>query len=665
MLKLKNKLNSNGFGHIEFTMLITVVVCIFGIGYFVLNHIDSHKSNSYTSLATFSSEGVQFEEEACISSQSGSSPNQIDTVLAKITVDNQAGPSTEITSHGRTSGGYNPLAYYVIDSQEPVTTDNWVTGYTSSISFTLSPTSQNSSFSLGIEPSSTIMSSGSYQIVGSLSLCSPSAKVANLSTISNSPTNQTSTSSSSSTSSSTSTTSATPTSSTTSSTSSSPDTSPSSKSTTTTSTTVSPSSSKTTSTAPTTTITKTSTPTPSQAIPPSPTVSLKASSTSLVVGGSNTISWSSTNASSCSASNSWAGSKSTSGSVSTGVFNTPAGYTYTLDCIGNGGNISSSVTINVSGTPLIIAGNSKTNCIELNAINGFIDDSQISAITSITGVNYNCVLVYNQPMPNWADWDTPWAFNSYYNWGAWIAQSTNHQVIFGQDLIPQSIQNNSDPLTWEQECDAGDFNSYATALGQDLVSNGGSSLIIRLGIEANGTWETDYVGTTTQEQNAWAQCYDNEVTAMRAVPNSHFLFVWNPNICTGNMPLNEWYPGNNYVDIIGADAYDEDCWNPQTVSQEGWSAYYTDPTENNPYSSEFPSLSNIVSFAAANNKPFALPEWGESSSLPDDPTYVTDMANLVKNNNTSFQAWFDDGSQGTRMLGSSIPLSTSAYKSAF
>jgi beta-mannanase len=149
------------------------------------------------------------------------------------------------------------------------------------------------------------------------------------------------------------------------------------------------------------------------------------------------------------------------------------------------------------------------------------------------------------------------------------------------------------------------------------------------------------------------------------VSGSHFLFVWNPNICTENLPLNEWYPGNSYVDIIGADAYDEDCNNLQTVSEEGWAAYANDSSANTPNNSNYPSLNNIEAFAAANGKPFALPEWGESTSESDDPTYVTDMGQMVKDDDTSFQAWFDDGSQGTQMLGPDIPLSTSAYEQEF
>ena len=63
-------------------------------------------------------------------------------------------------------------------------------------------------------------------------------------------------------------------------------------------------------------------------------------------GSSATLSWSSTNATSCSAGGSWSGSKSTSGSASTGALS--ATSTFTLLCSGPGGSTSQSVTVVVT-----------------------------------------------------------------------------------------------------------------------------------------------------------------------------------------------------------------------------------------------------------------------------------------------------------------------------
>jgi hypothetical protein len=81
-----------------------------------------------------------------------------------------------------------------------------------------------------------------------------------------------------------------------------------------------------------------------------PTVDIKANDSdgpiTIPSGTSATLSWTSTDATSCTASGGWSGGKATSGSESTG--NLTASKTYTLTCNGPGGSGSDSVTVNVS-----------------------------------------------------------------------------------------------------------------------------------------------------------------------------------------------------------------------------------------------------------------------------------------------------------------------------
>jgi len=81
-----------------------------------------------------------------------------------------------------------------------------------------------------------------------------------------------------------------------------------------------------------------------------PTVSLSASPTSITSGDYSTLTWSSTNASSCSASGGWTGSVATSGSKATDPLTVST--TYTLTCTGSGGSASQNTTITVAtGAP--------------------------------------------------------------------------------------------------------------------------------------------------------------------------------------------------------------------------------------------------------------------------------------------------------------------------
>jgi hypothetical protein len=80
--------------------------------------------------------------------------------------------------------------------------------------------------------------------------------------------------------------------------------------------------------------------------PPAPTVSLSANPLSVNYNGSSTLSWSSTNATSCTASGDWSGSKATSGSQTRSSLTTTS--TFILTCTGAGGSATRSVTVSVA-----------------------------------------------------------------------------------------------------------------------------------------------------------------------------------------------------------------------------------------------------------------------------------------------------------------------------
>lgn len=79
-----------------------------------------------------------------------------------------------------------------------------------------------------------------------------------------------------------------------------------------------------------------------------PTLAFTASSGVIPFGGSTTVNWSSTNATSCTASGTWTGSKALVGAQSLAPFATA---TYTLSCSGSGESVTKSVTVTVLPPP--------------------------------------------------------------------------------------------------------------------------------------------------------------------------------------------------------------------------------------------------------------------------------------------------------------------------
>jgi hypothetical protein len=318
-----------------------------------------------------------------------------------------------------------------------------------------------------------------------------------------------------------------------------------------------------------------------------------------------------------------------------------------------------------AGPSSAVAWNTKENCINPDMTTGILSQSLFNSITGLTGVNYNCLSMFSNPASSWWNWEQPWMLVHPDGFSDWLGGGAQHQMVLSMDLVPQWLGNPGNPLSWEQPCANGDYDSHAVRLAENLVSYGAGSIVIRLGPEANGNWESDYTGNTDAEMSAWAQCFDSEVSAMRSVPGAYFKFLWNPNVCTyGDIPLSAWYPGDRYVSIIGADAYDIDCYTLETVAQEGWQAYYTDSASPDSGDPGFPSLANMENFAVAHGKPMSFPEWGMSWG-DDDPAYVSGMADMFHNDSFAFQSYYDGGDGGIAPLGWAIPQATSAYKQSF
>lgn len=98
-----------------------------------------------------------------------------------------------------------------------------------------------------------------------------------------------------------------------------------------------------------------------------PTLTLSANPTTVNTNGASTLTWSSTNATSCTASGAWTGSKATSGSQSVGPLTVTG--TYTLNCSGTGGTVNKSATITVNATTATLSGSVDSSLIDRDGQN--------------------------------------------------------------------------------------------------------------------------------------------------------------------------------------------------------------------------------------------------------------------------------------------------------
>ena len=152
------------------------------------------------------------------------------------------------------------------------------------------------------------------------------------------------------------------------------------------------------------------------------------------------------------------------------------------------------------------------------------------------------------------------------------------------------------------------------------------------------------------------------VDAMRSVPGANFKFDWNPIL--GGAPVEHLYPGDEYVDIIGLDIYDQI-----------WNASWQDPVSR--WQQMLWQPAGLVwhrDFAMAHGKHMSFPEWGLVSVNGDDgggdnPYFIEKMYEWIGQNrdNVSYYAYFEfDGTIGNHSLMSGeFPGSAAKFKELF
>jgi hypothetical protein len=311
-----------------------------------------------------------------------------------------------------------------------------------------------------------------------------------------------------------------------------------------------------------------------------------------------------------------------------------------------------------AGQPMVassIADNQKRVCVhDDNSLSG------IAAFASMVGrATIDCALVYS-PSADWAQMTNPWYLTDSdpdLNYAAWVSDSPvddRRQLIISQPLIPDNLAG----TRWLDAGAAGGYNGHAKAFARNLVNAGVGDAVIRLAWEMNGTWYPDSIPNTPGGDAKWIQFWRNTVTAMRSVPGAHFLFDWCPNNGYRTIPLDSYYPGDAYVDIIGDDAYDSGLSAPVQAQQNGWSTVLSRPS----------GLQTVIDFAQSHGKPLSLPEWGVaptsvSASAGDDPTYVAGIANIVESDDVAYQSYFYNHDWATQLQ--TGPLSLAAYSAAF
>lgn len=206
----------------------------------------------------------------------------------------------------------------------------------------------------------------------------------------------------------------------------------------------------------------------------------------------------------------------------------------------------------------------------------------------------------------------------------------------------------------------GDYNDHFRKLAENLVKNELADSILRLGWEFNGGW---YAWRVENSPEPFAAYWREIVKTMRAVPGAEKLrFCWNP--CLGWWPFDpeKAWPGDESVDLVGLDIYDQsyakdtypwpDGATPEEIEirrRKTWDEVLLNGQH---------GLKYWRDFSVRHGKPFCLPEWGvhmpkDKHGGGDNVYFVEQMNRFISDpaNHVYFHCYFDvDAPDGGHQL---------------
>jgi hypothetical protein len=166
--------------------------------------------------------------------------------------------------------------------------------------------------------------------------------------------------------------------------------------------------------------------------------------------------------------------------------------------------------------------------------------------------------------------------------------------------VPKGVDTGTYAEQHLTDCASGKFDTYFTQIGNWLNTKGRSDAFVRIGWEPNGTW----FAWQAVDHRAWVSCFRNEAKALLGA-DPQARIEWDLNAHSMNPDTSDpnpfdLYPGDDVVDVIGIDTYDQypPSQDPATFDRQCEQAAPT------------PGMCTVIEFAQGHHKLFAVPEWG-------------------------------------------------------
>ncbi|MEW1995057.1 glycoside hydrolase family 26 protein [Streptomyces coelicoflavus] len=228
-------------------------------------------------------------------------------------------------------------------------------------------------------------------------------------------------------------------------------------------------------------------------------------------------------------------------------------------------------------------------------------------------------------------------------WADWRTRKADRMLVLNVPMMERNEEHVDDDEVREllRQGAAGRFDHHFRALAERLVALKVPDTVLVLGWEMNGTTYTHRCGP---DPEAWKTYWKRIVTTMRAVPGQKFRFDFAPSRGRDAVPWTQCYPGDDTVDIIGMDSYDQ----PRGMT--------FDEQVKEPY-----GLQAHLDFAKAHGKPVSYPEWGLFRN-GDNAAYMRGMLAWMDEHKPVYNTVTDYCPHGVWQCDDN-PRSTAVYRS--
>jgi len=278
-------------------------------------------------------------------------------------------------------------------------------------------------------------------------------------------------------------------------------------------------------------------------------------------------------------------------------------------------------------------------------------EAKYSSFTADLGAAPQYMLSYvdqSQAVAQWAG-NSQWASSS----AAASVDAKNQTPVIALPLN-STAAGSATPDQQFQAFASGQYDGAIQGIVQAWVAKGFTNLVFRPGWEMN-LQGSNYAGDSASSQADWVKAFQHVYTVLHQAAASagiNVQVVWNPGVTnySNAEATTNLYPGDAYVDVVGADAYSDihpysdggatptyHDWNTggedtsvaQFIADPVNRAHYWSQPAATKWSSDgsnghSQSLTSLIQFAQAHGKAFAVPETGAGNS--DAGTDVSDDA---------------------------------------